>query len=54
MLALENHGGITGTPEQILKLVKAIDSPNFGVNLDTGNFRGSDPYAEMTNWRLMP
>jgi sugar phosphate isomerase/epimerase len=47
VLALENHGGITGTPEQILKLVKAIDSPNFGVNLDTGNFRGSDQYAQL-------
>ncbi len=46
-LALENHGGITATPEQILKLVKAVDGPNFGVNLDTGNFRGEDPYAEM-------
>jgi sugar phosphate isomerase/epimerase len=43
VLALENHGGITATPEQIFKLVKAIDAPNFGVNLDTGNFRGSDP-----------
>ena len=46
-LALENHGGITATPEQILKLVKAIDSPNFGVNLDTGNFHGEDPYADL-------
>jgi sugar phosphate isomerase/epimerase len=46
-LALENHGGITSTPEQILKLVKAIDAPNFGVNLDTGNFQGEDPYAEV-------
>ncbi len=47
MLALENHGGITTRPEQLLALVKAIDSPFFGVNLDTGNFRGADPYAEM-------
>jgi sugar phosphate isomerase/epimerase len=46
-LALENHGGITSTPAQLLKLVKAIDAPNFGVNLDTGNFRGEDPYAEL-------
>ena len=46
-LALENHGGITATPEQILKLVKAVDGPNFGVNLDTGNFHGDDPYAEI-------
>lgn len=47
VLALENHGGITATPEQILKLVKAIDAPNFGVNLDTGNFHGSDQYAQI-------
>jgi sugar phosphate isomerase/epimerase len=47
VLALENHGGITSTPAQILKLVEAIDAPNFGVNLDTGNFHGEDPYAEM-------
>ena len=46
-LALENHGGITATPRQILKLVKAVDGPNFGVNLDTGNFKGEDPYAEI-------
>lgn len=47
MLALENHGGITATPEQLLRLVKAVDSPNFGVNLDTGNFHGDDPYADL-------
>ena len=46
-LALENHGGITGTPEQLLRLVHAVDAPNFGVNLDTGNFRGDDPYADV-------
>lgn len=46
-LALENHGGITATPAQLLKLVKAVDSPNFGVNLDTGNFHGDDPYADL-------
>jgi sugar phosphate isomerase/epimerase len=46
-LALENHGGITATPGQLLKLVKAIDFPNFGVNLDTGNFHGEDPYADL-------
>ncbi|MFO0950815.1 MAG: sugar phosphate isomerase/epimerase family protein [Isosphaeraceae bacterium] len=45
-LALENHGGITATPAQLLRLVKAVDLPNFGVNLDTGNFHGDDPYAE--------
>ena len=46
-LALENHGGITATPGQILKLVRAVESPNFGINLDTGNFHGEDPYADL-------
>jgi sugar phosphate isomerase/epimerase len=46
-LALENHGGITANPEQFLKLVRAIDAPNFGVNLDTGNFHTADPYADL-------
>ncbi len=46
-LALENHGGITGTAEQLLALVKPIKSKWFGVNLDTGNFHTADPYADM-------
>ena len=46
-LALENHGGITATPDQFLKLVKAVDAPNFGVNLDTGNFHTEDPYGDL-------
>jgi sugar phosphate isomerase/epimerase len=51
-LALENHGGITATPDQLLTLVKAVDAPNFGVNLDTGNFRTPDPYADLA--RIAP
>jgi sugar phosphate isomerase/epimerase len=46
-LALENHGGPTATASGILKLVKAVDSPWFGVNLDTGNFHSKDPYGEL-------
>jgi len=48
MLALENHGGgVTVTADQLLRLVRAVKGPNFGVNLDTGNFHGPDPYAEI-------
>jgi sugar phosphate isomerase/epimerase len=50
--ALENHGGITGTSEQMLALVRAIKSDWFGVNLDTGNFRTKNPYADLE--RLVP
>jgi sugar phosphate isomerase/epimerase len=46
-LALENHGGITAKPEQLLALVQAVKSEHFGVNVDTGNFHGPDPYAEV-------
>jgi sugar phosphate isomerase/epimerase len=46
-LALENHGGITSTAEQMLALVRAVKSDWFGVNLDTGNFRTQDPYADL-------
>ena len=28
-------------------LVRAVDSPWLGVNLDTGNFRTPDPYADL-------
>jgi sugar phosphate isomerase/epimerase len=47
-LALENHGGITATAEQMLKIIKGVKpSPWFGVNFDGGNFRVDDPYAEL-------
>jgi sugar phosphate isomerase/epimerase len=46
-LALENHGGITARVDQILALVRAVKHDWFGVNLDTGNFRSPDPYADL-------
>lgn len=48
VLALENHGGITATPEQLLRIVERVDdSPFFGVNFDSGNFRTADPYGDL-------
>lgn len=47
-LALENHGGITATPEQMLRIIRKVKpSPWFGVNLDGGNFHSADPYADL-------
>ncbi len=52
-LALENHGGITATPDQMLKIIERIDSsPWFGVNFDSGNFQTDDPYADLA--RIAP
>ncbi|MGH9329294.1 MAG: sugar phosphate isomerase/epimerase family protein [Vicinamibacterales bacterium] len=47
ILALENHGGIVATADQLLAIVREVKSDWFAVNLDTGNFHGPDPYAEL-------
>lgn len=46
VLGLENHGGITSRAERIIQIVRAVDHPNVGINLDTGNFR-SEPYRQI-------
>lgn len=46
-LALENHGGIVARPDEMLEIVNQIDSPWFGVNFDSGNFHGRNPYADL-------
>lgn len=46
-LALENHGGIVTTINQMLSIVQAVQHPWFGVNFDTGNFHSADPYADL-------
>ncbi|MBM3725030.1 MAG: sugar phosphate isomerase/epimerase [Acidobacteria bacterium] len=38
ILGLENHGGITSEASRIVDMVKRVDSPWVGINLDTGNF----------------
>jgi len=46
-LALENHGGPTATAEGLMAFVRDVNSPWFGVNLDTGNFHSDDLYGEI-------
>lgn len=46
ILALENHWGLTSTPQGLLRLVNAIQSPWLGALLDTGNFL-EDPYEKL-------
>jgi sugar phosphate isomerase/epimerase len=46
-LALENHGGIVSTAEQMLTIIKAVKHDHFGVNFDTGNFHTPDPYGDL-------
>jgi sugar phosphate isomerase/epimerase len=46
ILALENHWGLTRTPEGLLRILNAIQSPWLGGLMDTGNFL-EDPYAKL-------
>lgn len=46
VLGLENHWGLGLTPEGVLRIVKAIDSPWLRVTMDTGNFL-EDPYDRL-------
>ena len=46
ILALENHWGLTRTPEGLLRILDAIKSPWLGGLMDTGNFL-EDPYPKL-------
>src|SRR5258706_1754879 len=46
LLALENHWGLGLTPEGVLRIVNAVNSPWLGVLMDTGNFL-EDPYDKL-------
>ncbi len=46
LLGLENHWGLGRTPEGVLLIVDALDSPWLQVTLDTGNFL-EDPYDKL-------
>ncbi len=45
-LGIENHDSIT-TADRLLRVVRAVESPWVGVNLDSGNFIAEDVYAEI-------
>ena len=45
-LGLENHWGLALTPEGLLRIVDAVNSPWLAVTMDTGNFL-EDPYDRL-------
>jgi len=45
-LGLENHGGIVAEADDLLELVKAVNSPWVGINLDSANFHTNDVYGD--------
>jgi sugar phosphate isomerase/epimerase len=59
MIGIQNHNDFIKTSEDALRILKMVDSPWCGLILDTGSFRGPDPYAEIAkaapfaiNWQI--
>jgi sugar phosphate isomerase/epimerase len=46
ILGLENHDYLTRI-DRLVPIIKAVKSPWFGVNFDSGNVDSSDPYPEL-------
>ncbi len=46
LLALENHWGLGSTPEGMLRIHQAVNSPWLGLLMDTGNFL-ENPYSKL-------
>jgi sugar phosphate isomerase/epimerase len=54
MILLENHGFHINGADRIRQIMTAMDRPNFGHQLDTGNYECVDDRAETAVERLLP
>lgn len=59
IIGVQNHADMLKTSDQILKIMKGVDSPWFGLILDIGSFVGNDTYEEIekvipyaVNWQI--
>ena len=59
LIGIQNHWDFLKTSDQVLKIVKLVDSEWFGTIVDTGYFLTADPYKDMAavtpyavNWQV--
>ncbi len=59
VVAVQNHHDFLLDADQTIGLIRKVNSPWFGLILDIGSFRGSDPYGEIArcipyavNWQI--
>jgi sugar phosphate isomerase/epimerase len=59
LIGIQNHGDTLKTADDVLKIVKLVDSEWFGVIVDTGYFQSPDPYRDIervlpyaVNWQI--
>jgi hypothetical protein len=52
VVGLQNHNDFLKTADETIRLANAVNSEWFGIVLDVGSLRQSDPYAEIE--KLVP
>jgi sugar phosphate isomerase/epimerase len=52
IIGIQNHGDMLRSANQVLRVLRMVDSPWFGAINDTGYFLTPDPYADMA--RVVP
>jgi sugar phosphate isomerase/epimerase len=59
IIGIQNHGGMLKSADQVIKVIKMVDSPWFGAINDTGYYMTPDPYVDMAkvvpytvNWQV--
>jgi sugar phosphate isomerase/epimerase len=59
LIGIQNHGDMLKSADQVLKIVKMVNSEWFGVIVDTGYFVTPDPYKDIArvipyavNWQI--
>jgi sugar phosphate isomerase/epimerase len=59
IIGVQNHGDFIKTADNLISLIKRVDSPWCGAIVDTGYFKADDPYAEIAkaapyavNWQI--
>lgn len=59
LIGVQNHGDILKTADDVLQIIRMVDSDWFGTIVDTGYFLSSDPYRDIArvtpyavNWQV--
>ena len=52
IIGIQNHGDMLKSADQVIKIIKMVDSPWFGAINDTGYYMTPDPYVDMA--RVVP
>src|SRR4051812_17180215 len=59
IIGIQNHNDALTTSDEVIKIIKMVDSPWFGAIVDTGFFPGPDPYEHIArvipfavNWQI--